>query len=97
MFKYLSADLERKRNHYFLVDTFFEKFVKTTLQLGTIAVVYYRFGNWCARRRNILARTCWLAIYYCLSPFITTVTQIFLNPRLQIGKGFIIHNFCRCL
>lgn len=93
MFDYLAADLSRKRNHYFLVDTFFEKFVKTSLQLGTIAVIYYRFGNWAIRRDNILMRSFALFIYYCIGLFVSTATQIFINPGLLIGKGFIIHNF----
>lgn len=93
MFNYLRADLSRKRNHYFLVDTFFEKFIKTTLQLGTIAVVYYRFGNWAYSLNNKLIQSLALFIYYFSGLFIATATQIFINPRLLIGKGFIIHNF----
>jgi len=93
MFDYLLADLERKRNHYFLEDTFFEKFVKTTMQLGTIAAFFYRFGSWSMSRKNFLQRNLFLIVYYCLSPLFITVTQVHINPRLIIGRGFIIHNF----
>ena len=93
MFDYLRSDLRRKRDHYFLVDTFFEKYVKTTLQLGTIAVVYYRFGNWCFKLHNRLLRCCAIFLYNVAGLFIATATQIFINPRLLIGKGLIIHNF----
>ena len=93
MFDYLAADLKRKRDHYFLVDTFFEKYVKTTLQLGTIAVAYYRFGNRAVNLQNSVLRFIASGIYYLSGLFVATATQIFINPRLLIGKGFIIHNF----
>lgn len=93
MFDYLRVDLERKRNHYFLKNTFFEKFIKTSLQLGTLAVISYRFGNWAERNRNRWLRGAWLAIYHLINLFVAAATQVFINPKLAIGKGLIIHNF----
>lgn len=93
MFDYLRADLNRKRNHYFLSDTFFEKFIKTSLQLGTLAVINYRFGSWCKRIKNPGVKLVWLLIYYGTNFFVRTATHIAINPKLRIGKGFIIHNF----
>lgn len=93
MFDHLRADLERKRNHYFLEDTFFEKFIKTSLQLGTIAVIFYRFGNWAEQNRFRWTRRAWLAAYQAINLFVASATQVSINPKLTIGKGFIIHNF----
>lgn len=93
MFDFVRADLERKRNHYFLVDTFFEKFIKTSMQLGTIAVVYYRFGNWAWSCQNRIVRMFAISVYDLLGVFEVAITGILINPRLKIGKGLIIHNF----
>jgi serine O-acetyltransferase len=93
MFDYLRVDLGRKRNHYFLKDTFFEKFVMTSLQLGTLAVIVYRLGNWAGRNRNRLLRLGGSVIYYLFRFSVGTAAQIYINPGLTIGKGLIIHNF----
>ena len=40
------SDLERKRTHYIMNSGFIEKYIMVTLQLGTLAGLVYRFGNW---------------------------------------------------
>jgi serine O-acetyltransferase len=64
----------------------------TTLQLGTLAALVYRFGE-IAVSAPKLVRWLLLAIYELMAGFSRALTGIHINPRIAIGPGFIIHNF----
>jgi serine O-acetyltransferase len=89
----IKSDFARKSGHYFLVDTFFERYVKTALQLGTLAVVVYRFGAWAEHIRFSPARWVCLALYHLFNLLSEVLTGIHINRKVPIGDGFIIHNF----
>jgi serine O-acetyltransferase len=89
----IKSDFARKSGHYFLVDTFFERYVKTALQLGTLAVIVYRFGAWAEHIRFSPARWLCLAVYHPFNVLSEILTGIHINRNVSIGEGFIIHNF----
>lgn len=93
MLEYLRADLRRKHGHYLLAGGFVEKYIMTTLQLGTLAVFVYRFGNWAQLRAWAPLRWLALAIYHPLNGLVRSFSGIDLDRRVPIGPGFIIHNF----
>jgi serine O-acetyltransferase len=87
-----AADLRRKRSHYVLNHGFVEKYVKVPLQLGTLAVLAYRFEAWTCRAarglRAVLRPLGWAA-----AALSATLCGVRINPATPIGGGFIIHNF----
>lgn len=89
----IRSDIQRKQDHYVLVNKFFNKYVKIGLQFGTLAVVVYRIGNWAHTRRSPLARMLWWALYYTLALPVAWMSGVSINPRTPIGPGFVIHNF----
>lgn len=93
LLKAIKGDFARKSGHYFLVNTFFERYVKTALQLGTLAVVVYRIGAWAEQLRFPLFRLACLTIYHLFNVLTQIFTGIHINRKVKIGNGFIIHNF----
>lgn len=92
MFELLRSDHRRKRSHYVLTGGFIEKYVMTTLQLGTLAVAAYRFGAWVQRQPPLLRAP--LSLFERpLRAVCGALTGIRINPRTAVGSGFIIHNF----
>lgn len=89
----IKGDFARKSGHYFLVNTFFERYVKTALQLGTLAVVVYRIGAWAEQIQAPLFRPLSLSVYHFFNILSQILTGIHINRKVTIGDGFIIHNF----
>lgn len=92
MLRDAASDLYRKRSHYVLKGGFVEKYIMTTLQLGTLAALVYRVGA-AALRQPALLRWPLYGFYRVLAVFSNCFTGIQINPRVPIGPGFIIHNF----
>jgi len=88
----IRSDMRRKSGHYVLKGGFIEKYVMTTLQLGTLAGVVYRFGAW-AERCPAPLRWPLLIVYHAANSLARSLTGIDIDRRTAIGPGFIIHNF----
>lgn len=90
------SDLRRKQSHYLLHGGFVEKYIMTTVQLGTVAVFAYRFGAWALR---VPAPWRWLlrGLHYLMDALVGSLSGVRINPRTPIGPGFIIHNFSAVL
>ncbi|HEU5074494.1 MAG TPA: DapH/DapD/GlmU-related protein [Polyangiaceae bacterium] len=93
LWQLILSDIRRKQEHYVLVNRFFNKYVKILMQHGTIAVVVYRLGHFAYTRRSLLARWFWLLVYKFFALPVTWISRIHINPRVAIGRGFVIHNF----
>jgi serine O-acetyltransferase len=92
MIEFLASDLSRKRNHYVRIDNFVNKYLKITFQLGTIAVMVYRLGTWSYSLRGLASYPA-KALYLLAAGFWEPLTGMHINPRLVIGRGFVVHNF----
>jgi len=93
----IRSDIRRKQDHYVLVDKFFNKYVKIALQHGTLAVLAYRIGHWAYTRGNPLIRWACKALYHVLSLPVTWASGVWINPRMAVGPGFVIHNFANAI
>ncbi|MEK6684574.1 MAG: serine acetyltransferase [Nitrospirota bacterium] len=96
MFENIRADIRRKRTAYVVRpedQTFFRKYVKVNLQLGTIAVGVYRFGRWSKSIRIPVLRQLMFFIYSLLNMAVMLGAGINLHVYSTIGKGLVIHNF----
>jgi|SRR6266850_1379933 len=96
MFENVAGDLRRKRSHYVLNQGFVEKYVKSILQLGTLAVLAYRFESW-ARRSPLWLRAALAVPGWAAGALSATLSGVRVNPTTRIGPGFIIHNFSSVL
>jgi serine O-acetyltransferase len=95
-FHLLSEDLRRKRAGFASRpqdQNFFKKFVKLNLELGSIAVMVFRFGQWATRLRNPLLRVIFGGTYWILNMGTMAMAGINIQAGNIIGKGFVIHNF----
>ena len=97
MFDTIRADIDRKIRGYGVRPqdkTFFRKRITPLLELGTFAVIVYRFGRW-AYSQNIpvyppIADRDLLVINtVCLA-----LTGIHIHRESEIGPGLVIHNCC---
>jgi serine O-acetyltransferase len=93
LFALIRSDIQRKQDHYVLVNRFFNRYVKIGLQFGTLAVMVYRLGNWAYSNRVLPARVFGQMLYHPLALLVTWISGIWINPRVSIGPGFVIHNF----
>jgi len=86
------VDIQRKQNNYVMINRFFNRVVKIYLQHGTLAVAFYRLGEYGYAMNHPLA---WLArlLHTVVRPVVVVFTGVDINPRLSIGPGFVIHNF----
>lgn len=85
-------DIKRKQDNYVLVNRFFNRVVKIYLQHGTLAVLYYRLGEFCFARASLLGYLL-RPLYWILAPLAIRFSGVYINPKQVIGKGFVIHNF----
>ena len=92
LFKSIRSDILRKQENYVLINRFYNRYIKVVLQHGTLAVIFYRFGNMAYKvvwpLRFILVLVFWL-----LNPLFVWFSGISINPRQNIGNSFVIHNF----
>lgn len=96
MFENIKGDLVRKRMAFVVRpedQTFWKKHVKIHLQMGTQAVVIYRFGKWAHGLKIPIVRELLFAMYWVLNMFSMVTSGINIQTHSTIGKGFAIHNF----
>jgi serine O-acetyltransferase len=96
MFENIRADILRKRVAYVVRpedQTFFRKFIKVNLQMGTIAVMVYRYGRWARTVRLPIIRQLLFLLYWILNMGVMMAAGISIMLYGDIGKGFVIHNF----
>lgn len=85
-------DIGRKQQHYVMVNRVFNKYIKIMLQFGTLAVVSYRLSSWTLKQVALVRFVLW-PLVWPVSIIIQRTSGIYINPRANIGPGFVIHNF----
>jgi serine O-acetyltransferase len=96
VWKLWMADIKRKRAGFASRpqdQTFFKQYVKINLELGSIAVMIFRYGQWASRLKNPLLKLFFGGIYAILNMGTMVVAGINVQSGSTIGGGFIIHNF----
>lgn len=96
MFELVRSDLRRKCTHYILNTGFVERYIKVPLQLGTLAVLAYRFSHW-ARKKPLSFGLILRPLAWLLEFISGSLTGIRIKSGTSIGSGFIIHNFSAIL
>jgi serine O-acetyltransferase len=92
----LMADMRRKRAGFASRPEdrhFFKRYIKLNLELGSIAVMIFRYGQWAIRLRNPVLRLFFSGIYWIFNMAIMVVGGINIQAANNIGPGFVIHNF----
>lgn len=92
-FDALRVDLRRKRRHYTRIDNFVNKYIKMTLQWGSLAVMAYRLEQQLMAFRVPVLREILLLIFRILFACLRMLTDCHINPKAQIDKGLVLHNF----
>ena len=95
MFETIRADIERKMRAYGVRpqdQTFFRKRITPLLELGTLAVVVYRFGRWAYSLKLPVLRQLMIAIYLVVNTLCLMITGIHIQVESDIGPGLIVHN-----
>ena len=90
------ADVRRKRAGFASRPqdkTFFKQYIKINLELGSIAVMIFRYGQWATRIKNPLLKLIFAAPYAIGNMGTMVAAGINIQPGSNIGGGFIIHNF----
>jgi serine O-acetyltransferase len=96
MFENIRADLVRRRLAYKVRagdQSFFHKYIKANLELGAIAQLVFRYGNWAVNLRIPVVRQILYGVYWILNMGVLLGTGVNIQSRCKIGKGFIVHNF----
>jgi serine O-acetyltransferase len=99
MFETIRADIERKILAYGVRpkdQTFFRKRITPLLELGTLAVVVYRFGRWADCLKIPVLRQLMIATYLVANTVCLMLTGIHIHRESDIGPGLVVHN-CSCI
>ena len=97
MFDTIRADIDRKIRGYGVRPqdkTFFRKRITPLLELGTFAVVVYRFGRWAYSQNIPIFRQLMIAIYLVINTACLMLTGIHIHRESEIGPGLVVHNCC---
>jgi serine O-acetyltransferase len=97
MFETIRADIGRKVRGYGVRPqdkTFFRKRITPFLELGTLAVVVYRFGRWVYSLKIPVLRQLMIAIYLVVNTVCLMLTGIHIQRESEIGPGLVVHNCC---
>jgi serine O-acetyltransferase len=97
MFETIRADIDRKILGYGVRTqdkTFFRKRITPLLELGTHAVIVYRFGRWVYGLKIPVFRQLMIAIYLVVNTVCLMITGIHVQRESEIGPGLVIHNCC---
>jgi serine O-acetyltransferase len=89
----LRIDLRRKRQHYTRIDNFVNKYIKMTLQWGSLAVMVFRFEQQILAIRPTFLGHLLRPFSSLLAALLRVFTDVYINPRAVIREGLIIHNF----
>ena len=95
MFETIRADINRKIRAYGVRpqdQTFFRKRITPLLELGTLAVVVFRFGRWAYSLKLPVLRQLMIAIYLVANQLCLMMSGAHLQVESDIGPGLIIHN-----
>ncbi len=99
MFENIREDIARKMRGYGVRpedQTFFRQRITPLLELGTWAVIVYRFGR-CVYGINIpVIRQVMIGIYLVINTICLMLTGIHIQRKSDIGPGFVVHN-CSCI
>jgi serine O-acetyltransferase len=90
------ADVRRKRVGFASRPqdkTFFKQYIKINLELGSMAVMIFRYGQWATRIKNPIFKLIFAAPYAIMNMGTMVTAGINIQPGSTIGGGFIIHNF----
>ena len=60
-------------------------------------MVLYRVGHWAHTRDNPLVRGFGWAVYWLMALPVTWASGVWIQPRMPIGPGFVIHNFANVI
>jgi serine O-acetyltransferase len=95
MFETIRADINRKIRAYGVRpqdQTFFRKRITPLLELGTLAVVVFRFGRWAYSLKLPVLRQLMIAIYLMVNQLCLMMSGAHLQVESDIGPGLIVHN-----
>ena len=95
MFETIRADISRKMRSYGVRpqdQTFFRKRITPLLELGTLAVVVYRFGRWAYSRKLPVLRQLMILTYLVVNQFCLMISSAHIQVESDIGPGLVIHN-----
>lgn len=99
MFENIREDIARKMRGYPVRpedNTFFRKRITPLLELGTHAVIVYRFGRWVYEIKIPVIRQVMIGIYLVITTICLMLTGIHIHRKSPIGPGLVIHN-CSCI
>src|SRR5262249_33427664 len=95
MFETIRADIDRKIRAYGVRpqdQTLFRKRIAPLLELGTLAVVVFRFGRWAYGLKVPVLRQLMIVAYLVVNQFCIMITGSHLQVESDIGPGLIVHN-----
>ena len=99
MFDNIREDIARKMRGYGVRPedkTFFRQRVTPLLELGTQAVIVYRFGRWVYEIKIPVIRQVMIGIYLVINTICLMLTGIHIHRKSPIGPGLVVHN-CSCI
>ncbi len=99
MFENIREDIARKMRGYGVRpedQTFFRQRLTPLLELGTHAVIVYRFGRWVYEIKIPVIRQVMIGIYLVINTICLMLTGIHIQRKSDIGPGLVVHN-CSCI
>jgi serine O-acetyltransferase len=92
-FDALRIDLRRKRVHYTRIDNFVNKYIKMTLQWGSLAVMAFRLEQQVRAIKPVYLGQFLYFIVAILTSILRYFTDCSINSQGQVGRGLVLHNF----
>jgi len=99
VFENIREDIARKMRGYGVRpedQTFFRQRITPLLELGTWAVIVYRFGRWVYGINIPVIRQVMIGIYLVINTICLMLTGIHIQRKSDIGPGLVVHN-CSCI
>ncbi|PYJ29597.1 MAG: serine acetyltransferase [Verrucomicrobia bacterium] len=99
MFENIREDIARKMRGYGVRpedQTFFRQRITPLLELGTWAVIVYRFGRCVYGIKIPVIRQVMIGIYLVINTICLMLTGIHIQRKSDIGPGLVVHN-CSCI
>jgi serine O-acetyltransferase len=99
VFENTREDIARKMRGYGVRpedQTFFRQRLTPLLELGTHAVIVYRFGRWVYEIKIPVIRQVMIGIYLVINTICLMLTGIHIQRKSDIGPGLVVHN-CSCI
>lgn len=86
-------DLQRKRQHYTRIDNFVNRYIKMTLQWGSLAVLLFRLRQAIFLMDDSFLKTLFKIVLKPFSMLMHILTDVVINPQSKISAGLVVHNF----